>query len=355
MPQSLKVALRYIFIIALVVVLLKISLNNITTEGDETKGGFILKSWQASDKFLLILSALVAIVSHYLRSERWKLLIEPLGYKVGSFFSFLSVMVGYFVNLAIPRGGELARCYNLYRLEKTPVSKSFGTVIAERVVDIIFLLAFIGLSFLVEFQKFIQFFRELEISGNYYLNLGIFLLVGIVLIFISRALLKRFGFYNKIQHFLSGVKQGLLTIFRQKQKGLFIFYSFGIWIGYYIMAYLVVKAFPETDNLGILATLTIFAIGGIAMAIPLPGGLGSYHVLIPLGLVMFYDLPGDKATAFTFIFHGWQTLILIVFGAGSMLISQLISRRNRYERDKRENSEPEIPVATSEAMEGAGE
>ena len=107
-----------------------------------------------------------------------------------------------------------------------------------------------------------------------------------------------------------------------------ILYSFSIWLLYYLMMYFVMLAFPETNQLGLFAALTIFVIGGIAMAIPLPGGAGSFHVLVPLGLVLLYSMPENKAGAFTFIFHGWQTIVIIVVGLLSLVGSQIMSPKS---------------------------
>ena len=123
-----------------------------------------------------------------------------------------------------------------------------------------------------------------------------------------------------------GFKEGLLSVFRLKNKGLFILYSMAIWAAYFIMSYCVLVAFEETADLGFRAVITLFAIGSIAMAVPLPGGAGSYHTLVPLGLVMLYHLPQADAIAFTFIFHAWQTLIMIVAGVVSLIISYLLIR-----------------------------
>ena len=99
------------------------------------------------------------------------------------------------------------------------------------------------------------------------------------------------------------------------------------------MSYFVLKAFTETQHLGFSAVMTLFAIGAIAMAVPLPGGAGSYHTLVPMGLVALYNLPKTDAIAFVFIFHGWQTLIMIVGGVVSLLISYWIIRwKNAHEK-----------------------
>ena len=129
-------------------------------------------------------------------------------------------------------------------------------------------------------------------------------------------------FRNKVADFVEGLKKGFLSVLKLKEKGLFIFYSALIWMLYYAMTMSVMYAFPETNHLTMYAAVSIFAIGGIAMAIPLPGGAGSYHTLVPLGLILLYSLEEGKAVAFTFIYHGWQTFVIIVFGALSLLISQ---------------------------------
>ena len=94
------------------------------------------------------------------------------------------------------------------------------------------------------------------------------------------------------------------------------------------MAYFVIIAFPESEHLGLMAALSIFVIGGIAMAMPVPGGAGSYHLFVSAGLVFLYDLPSDQAFAFTTIFHGWQTLVIIVFGAASLFLSQILAKKD---------------------------
>jgi hypothetical protein len=124
-----------------------------------------------------------------------------------------------------------------------------------------------------------------------------------------------------------GFRGGLLSVFRLQNKGLFIFYSLVIWSLYFLMSYTVILAFPETQHLGFSAVLSLFAIGSIAMAAPLPGGTGSYHVLVPQGLVFLYNVPQADAIAFTFIFHGWQTAIMIAGGAISLIITTVLVKR----------------------------
>ncbi len=272
--------------------------------------------------------AIVALISHVLRAYRWKMLLVPTGNNIGLGSSFLSVMIGYLVNLAIPRGGEISRCYNLLKLEKTPVEVSFGTVVAERIVDLICLVLLIGISFFVEWDKLMIFLNSLPLSTSGNGPIGL-IAVGVIGLIILGALIYFFRRNEKLKKILSGFKDGLLAVFKIRQSFLFIFISILIWLLYFITSYFVIVAFPETETLELGAVLTLFALGAIAMAAPLPGGAGSYHTIVPLGLVMLYNLPAGEAVAFVFIFHAWQTFILVVGGVVSLLISYWIIRWKR--------------------------
>lgn len=337
---KIKNLLQYAVMILVTLLLLWLSYNNIDTQEGETKWGFIVNVWNSADKFFLFLSALVAVLSHLIRAQRWKLLLDPLGYHTTTKRSFASVMIGYFVNLAIPRGGEISRCYNLYRLDKTPVDVSLGTVVAERAIDVVFLIVLLGLSLLAQLDQLTSFYESEEVQkltsniegGNiiYYLLALVIFIIALYLIF--RFLLQARTIFVKrqlikIRGVVRGVKSGLRAIFQLKHRGIFILYSLLIWVAYYFMMYFVMLAFPETEGLGLQAALTIFVIGGIAMALPLPGGAGSFHVLVSTGLVILYGLSQDKSIAFTFIFHGWQTFIIIIVGAISLLWSQAQARK----------------------------
>lgn len=331
MSGPLKTFFQYTFIFIVTGVLIWFSLKGLT---GENKGEYLLKTWQAADKGWLILMGIIAIVSHLIRAERWRMLLEPSGYKGRLSYSFLSLMVGYLVNLVIPRGGELSRCYNLYKLDKTPVDMSFGTVVVERIVDLVCLVVLIFLVFVVESEKLFGFIQTLPIgAGESSSKLRLLLLIGAALIIVGLLFVLLVKKNKKLNAFFvrtwHGFKDGFLSIFRLKNKGLFIAYSVIIWLLYFVMSYTVILAFPQTEHLGIDAVLSVFAIGSIAMAAPLPGGTGSYHVLVPQGLVFLYQIPQADAVAFTFIFHGWMTAILIAGGAISLILTSIILKSKK--------------------------
>jgi uncharacterized protein (TIRG00374 family) len=320
-----------VIIIAITVALIWFSLRGLTAGEGEDKADYLLRTWRAADKTWLLLMALVAMCSHVVRAERWRMLIEPVSVKPKLSNSFFSLMVGYLVNLVIPRGGEVSRCYNLYKLDKTPVELSFGTVVVERIIDLMCLLLLISVSFIIESEKLFAFIDTLPLGtgGSSRLTtvlmiLGGLIVLGLLFVWFVKKNKKLNAFVRKTW---LGFREGLLSVFKLKNKGLFIFYSLLIWTLYFVMSYTVIMAFPETKHLGFSAVLSLFAIGSIAMAAPLPGGTGSYHVLVPQGLVFLYHIPMADAVAFTFIFHGWQTAIMIFGGAISLIITSILVKR----------------------------
>ena len=320
MPKALRTALQYVLMILLTAALLWLSLRGLGT--GENKFDIIWKAWKESNKIYLLLMAAVAFISHVMRAERWRMLLVPTGNAVKLSNSFFSLMIGYLVNLAVPRGGEVSRCYNLYRLEETPVEVSFGTVVVERIVDVLCLVLVIAFAFVAEWEKLMSFLNSLDMKsgkGGFHIPLWvILLLVGLITLGVVGYLFRK---NEKLLKIIEGFKEGLLSIFQLKNKWLFIFYSITIWLLYFLMSYLVIKAFDTTDDLGFRAVLAVFALGAVAMAAPLPGGAGSYHTIVPAGLFVLYQLPMADGTAFVFIFHGWQTLTMIVGGVVSLIIS----------------------------------
>ena len=326
MNTKVKAFLQYIVMLLLTGGLLWLSLQSLNV-GDENKADFIWRAWKKSDKTYLILMAGIIIISHILRAIRWQLLLVPTNNFITLKNSFLSVMVGYLINLVIPRGGEVSRCYNLYKLENTPVEISFGTVVVERIIDVLCLMMIIIISFVLEWSKLKIFIATLDFSGSQWLLSP--WVIGAAFILIVSFSLATFFFIHKnekLKKLFDGFKEGLFAVFRLDKKALFIFYTLSIWTLYFLMSYCAIKAFEQTSPLGFSAVMTLFAIGAIAMAAPLPGGAGSYHTLVPLGLVMLYSLPRADAIAFVFIFHAWQTLIVIALGLLSLLASYALIR-----------------------------
>ena len=155
--SGLRNIIQYALLVLATGLLIWFSLSGIHVEGGGNKWDYLVSAWSHAHKGWLLAMAGIMIFSHWLRAIRWRILLEPVGFSPKTSDSFLSVMVGYLVNLAIPRGGEVSRCYNLYKLDKTPVEISFGTVVVERIVDLICLLTLIAIAFVAESNKLFAF------------------------------------------------------------------------------------------------------------------------------------------------------------------------------------------------------
>jgi uncharacterized protein (TIRG00374 family) len=341
MHPRVKTILQYLVILGITAFLIWYSLSGLVIQNGENKWDYLLQTWKSSHKEWLYAMALLAVLSHIIRAERWRMLIASTGTKTSLRDNFLSLMVGYLVNLVIPRGGEVSRCYNLYKLSRCPVEVSFGTVVVERIVDLLCLIVLLTIAFAVESEKLFAFVGSLPIQTNSLS--GKLKLVAVLLIVVAAGGLVFYRFVRKNERLRSffkktwqGFREGLLAAFRLERKGLFMLYSLAIWVLYFMMSYTVIQAFDQTSYLGWSAVLALFAIGAIAMAAPLPGGTGSYHALVPAGLVFLYQIPLADAVAFVFVFHGWQTFIMIVGGAISLLISEILLRKaSRKEAQKK--------------------
>src|SRR5690606_21663202 len=256
----------------------------------------VLKSAaKRANYFWFLLSMVISIVSYWLRAARWKLLLKPLGYDIQTKSAFWAVSLGYFMNLVIPRSGEISRATSLYKMEKVPADKSLGTIVFERVIDVFFLLLFLGLTFIFNAKTLFSFlsFTEKPSLGKY-LIAGIIFLLILLLILASRKRLKGFSLYRRIELFLRGIWEGFKSILHLKERGKFVAYSFGIWFCYFLMTYLVLFAFPETSQYGLGEGFFLIVAGALGMIMPAVGGLG-YPYVMSLAFSAIYISQGNSA------------------------------------------------------------
>jgi glycosyltransferase 2 family protein len=282
------------------------------------------------------LSCLLVLLAHTTRAWRWQMLLEPLGQRPRLPNALLAVLTGYFANYIVPRMGEVTRCGTLYRLESVPVNQSFGTVVAERVFDVLTLLVLIALNFFLEFDRLSQFFLDFFGSkvpgesggeGTQFILMilaGFFLLIvlGIVYVVRNRSLRERLmqgALVQKIVAFLRGMMEGVLSVRNLRSPGLFIFSTILIWVLYYLISYVLFFCIPETSDLGFLAGLTLLVIGAIGMTAPTQGGIGAYHLLVGNVMVLYGLTQKDGITLATFV-HGTQMLFMLVVGALAFLV-----------------------------------
>ena len=296
----------------------------------------------------VILSMIFGGWAYVNRGLRWIVLIDALGYKSSKMNSVAAVSVGYFTNMFIPRAGEISRCTALNRVEKIPVDKLFGTILVERVLDFVFLISLFLLTLVLKFELILQFFTELglqssgsEVSSStkYYVLFAIILFCGLTYYFFKKWIVKTV-FYDKIIEFIKGLKEGFKSIKKMKRKSAFWFHTFSIWTMYFLMTYICFQAIPETSNLTISDGLFLLVLGGIGMVIPTPGGVGSYHAIVMIGLsvlgvgTIFLGEGGDPsnpALLFPTIVHVAQTLVAIIMGSIGLLILFLSKKKQLNE------------------------
>ncbi|GAB2779462.1 lysylphosphatidylglycerol synthase transmembrane domain-containing protein [Rhabdobacter roseus] len=285
----------------------------------------------------IAVSCTLLMGAHLARAWRWQMLLEPLEHRPGLLDAMLAVLTGYFANYIIPRMGEVTRCGTLYRLERIPVNRSFGTVVAERIFDVGVLLLLIGLNFILEFERLRDFFlgffgnkvpADQAAAGTSGWVLGLLLaavaglLIVIFIFFKKRNFREKVlanGLVQKIITFSKGMLDGLLSVRKLRQPGLFALSTLLIWVCYYLVSYVLFFCIPETADLGPLAGLTVLVIGAIGMTAPTQGGIGAYHLLVGNVMVLYGLTQKDGITLATFI-HGAQMLFMLAVGALAFLV-----------------------------------
>lgn len=321
MNKKLKKTIFTILPIALGVFLIWYSLSKLSTNDISA----IKNSFQTANYWWVFLSVILGILSHLSRAYRWQYLLEPLGYKPKYLNSVMTVLVGYLVNLVVPRAGEFARATGISKYEDIPFEKAFGTIVSERIADVIMLLSIIATAFFLQTELLSTYLFTEEKSNS---NLLIYALIALVLLgFLFFRLLKKSSnpFVKKLQDFVYGLLQGIISIFRMKKKWAFIFHTFFIWAMYVLMFYIVKFALPETADLPFSAIIVGFVVGGLSMALT-NGGLGTYPVFVA-SAVTLYGVSENPALAFGWIMWTAQTVMVIAFGGFSFLFLPIYNRK----------------------------
>lgn len=236
----------------------------------------------------------------------------------------MSVLVAYLVNLIVPRAGEIARATAMSKYEHIPFEKGFGTIVSERVADVIMLLSIIGLAFYFQTELLSSyFFKENDSGPNY--SLIILMVIGLIgLVFFQLIKKSDYPLVKKIQSFIHGLIQGVISIFKMKKKWAFIFHTIFIWLMYVLMFYVVTFSLPETTHLPFGAIIVGFVVGGLSMALT-NGGLGTYPVFVASALTL-YQIDENPALAFGWIMWTAQTLMVLLFGGLSFLFLPIYNR-----------------------------
>ena len=317
--RRLKRALKLFLPILLGLALVWYSYN-ITSEEDRQQIIFYIRE---ADKFWVGVSVFIGIFSHISRALRWNYLLEPMGYKPRITNNVLIILMAYFTNLGIPRSGEFLRATALATYEGVPFEKGFGTIVTERVVDLVMLLLVVLVALTLQTDILLSFLdgRGLSLAG-----LLVLLTVGVLMLFLFLMFLRRSAnrWAIKLKNLIKGLLDGLMSIFRMKKKWLFLWHTVFIWACYIAMFWVIKYTVPETGSLTIDEILVAFVAGAFAMSTT-NGGIGLYPIAVS-GALAIYGISDVSGDAFGWIMWISQTLMVVVFGAISFLFLPLLNR-----------------------------
>ena len=287
----------------------------------ETKLETLGNYFKEANYSFIFLGLFFGILSHLSRAYRWKFMLEPLGFKPKFTNSILAVLVGYLVNLAIPRAGEISRATVMTNYEKIPFEKAFGTIVAERIADLIMMLSIVAITLFVQYD----FIYDLLTKNFNPLKISIGFAILIVGFYIFTSFVKKAtsGFLLKIKTFVSGLIEGVTSIFKMKNKWAFIFHTVFIWAMYVAMFWATIPAI-EGLNVPFGGILIGFIAGGFSIAAT-NGGIGLYPIAVASALALF-DIPAETATAFGWIMWTAQTAMIVIFGGLAFLLLPIYNK-----------------------------
>ncbi|MFT6745779.1 MAG: hypothetical protein ACJAZ2_000113 [Glaciecola sp.] len=293
-----------------------------------------------------IISAIMALFAHLSRAIRWRYLIRSFGYNPKLKNVFLSVLFMYFSNLIIPRSGEVARCGTLYKYEKIPVKNLLGTVVVERLIDLLTLL--LGTALLMFFQfstvkgmyykvlekrklvgneepGVLDYIMELVTSKGFLIILGVVFLATIYVAFHFRKKIVNTKLFQKLVSFKGELIEGAKKVLKLKQKAAFFGHTVFIWGMYFGMTYICFFAYEPTASLGLSAGFAVFMAGSYGMVVPTNGGIGAWHLMVGLALSIFGVSDGN-GVAIAQVAFATMTAAVILYGATAVVILPFINK-----------------------------
>lgn len=275
------------------------------------------------DLFWVAISISIGILSHISRAVRWNYLLEPLGYTPKIKNNILIILMAYFANLGIPRSGEILRATALSTYEDVPFQKGFGTIVTERVIDLIMLLIIIAIALVSQTEVILDFLSKKGFGIGTTIT---FLILGFVGLFVAMLFLKHSNnnIALKLRGFLKGLLDGILSIFKMKHKVAFVLHTLFIWGAYVLMFWVIKYTVPETIHLSFGQLLVAFVAGAFAMSTT-NGGIGLYPIAVSKSLSI-YGISAVAGNAFGWIMWIAQTIMVVVFGAISFLVLPLLNR-----------------------------
>lgn len=279
-----------------------------------------------ADYSFIALSSFFSFISLVSRGYRWKYSLEHMGYKTQFYNNIMAVCIGYLMNLTIPRSGEVSRALVLKKYNDIPFDKSFGSIIAERVVDLVLLLLFVSIACLLQFEHLKTFLME-TIPFEKLLLLGGVGILGL-LVFVYFFFYSKNTLVLKIKNKISGLVEGVSSIFQMKNRKEFLFFTACIWISYVLTFYFGMKTIEETSHLPFGVMMCAFVVGSLAVTFT-NGGFGAFPFMIAQVLLLF-GIAQTAGTAAGWILWSSQTGMVVVFGGLSFLLLPLFNKTKNY-------------------------
>ena len=279
----------------------------------------------------IALSLVFGVFANLFRGWRWKLALEPLNEHPKVANCVYAIFISYASNLVIPRVGEVSRCGVLSKYDGVSFSKSLGTVVSERMIDTLCVGLITGLVLLSQMPVFATFFAEtgtnvgryaeVLTSGHFYLIL-VCVIAALLLVFF---LIRNVALFAKLKGILHNVWQGIVALKDIKQIPIYIMYTIGIWVCYFLEFYLTFYAFGFSAHLGLFAGLVMFVVGTLAVIVPTPNGAGPWHFAV-MTMMVLYGVGKEDAGIFALLVHGIQTFLLILLGIYGLLALPFINK-----------------------------
>ncbi|QNH62246.1 lysylphosphatidylglycerol synthase transmembrane domain-containing protein [Hymenobacter sediminicola] len=296
----------------------------------------IAETVRTANYMWLLLTMVLSVLGYFSRAYRWKMQLDPIvkGPKPAFWDVYHAMMAGNLANMVLPgRVGEVVRCSLLQRTSKVPLQIALGTVITERIIDVLVLLGLLGTVLLLDFKTFWGFADTYLLQGkadalarnsNTLIAAAVVALLALLisgyLLWRNLERLRKISVFDRMLGFVKGLLAGVFSIVKLENKGSFLFHTFFTWLVYFLMDYLAFFAFPETYNLGARAALAVLTFGAFGMAAPVQGGIGVFHLLVQSTLLV-YGISKEGGIAYALVVHGAQTLLVVLMGGISFIIS----------------------------------
>jgi uncharacterized protein (TIRG00374 family) len=283
----------------------------------------IVGYFENANYYYVILSVFVGFLGNTLRAYRWKYMLDHLGYQSTFANNFMAVNIGYLLNLTVPKSGEISRAVIVKKYNDIPFDKGFGTIVAERIIDIFFLLFFMLLAVVLQYNIVKAFILDkipMQLLALLFIG-GTGSLIALILVYKY----SKIKLVLVIKEKISGLKEGLLSVVHMEKKGAYFFQTILIWGSYVVTYFIATKVIPETSTLTIGAIMTSFVVGSIAIAFT-NSGFGAYPFLTSK-ILLFYAIAEPAGTAFGWIIWTSQMLLIIFLGVLSFIMLPIVNRK----------------------------